>query len=71
MPTVFKRGDHVRWNSEARQVSGRIIRVHTSDFDYKGRRRHATPEDPQHEIKSDKAEHIAAHKEGALHRVDD
>ncbi|MDZ4802522.1 MAG: DUF2945 domain-containing protein [Bryobacteraceae bacterium] len=32
----FKVGDHVTWNSEAGHVSGRIIKVHTRDVDYKG-----------------------------------
>lgn len=62
----FKVGDHVRWNSEAGRVSGTIIKVHTQDFDYKGYRRHASEDDPQYEIKSDKTDHIAAHKGGAL-----
>ena len=68
MPKVHI-GDHVNWNSEAGHVSGTIIKVHTKDFDYKGYRHRATPESPQYEIKSDKTNHIAAHKEGALKRV--
>lgn len=67
----FKVGDHVRWNSEAGQVSGRITKVHTHDTDYKGHRRHCTPDDPQYEIKSDKTDHIAMHKGSALHKLDD
>jgi hypothetical protein len=66
MTRQFRIGDHVRWNSEAGHVSGTIIAVHTSDFDYKGHVRHATPDDPQYEIKSDKTDHIAAHKGSAL-----
>ena len=66
MSKQFKIGDHVRWNSEAGHVSGTIIAVHTSDFDYKGYVHHASPDDPQYEIKSDKSDHIAAHKGGAL-----
>lgn len=66
MTRRFKVGDHVTWNSEAGRVSGRIIRLHTSDTEYKGYRRHATPEEPQYEIKSDKTEHIAMHKGSAL-----
>ena len=66
MTQRFKIGDHVRWNSEAGHVSGTIITVHTSDFDYKGYVHHASPDDPQYEIKSDKSDHIAAHKGGAL-----
>lgn len=66
MARKFKVGDHVRWNSEAGFVSGTIIKIHTRDFDYKGHRRRASPEDPQYEIKSDKTDHIAAHKGSAL-----
>jgi hypothetical protein len=62
----FKTGDDVSWNSEAGRVSGTIIKVHTKDFDYKGYTHHATPEDPQYEIKSHKTAHIAAHKGAAL-----
>lgn len=65
----FAVGDHVTWNSEAGHVSGRIIAVHTADFDYKGYTHRASPEDPQYEIKSDKTAHIAAHKGGALTRL--
>lgn len=63
---TFRIGDHVRWNSEAGRVSGTIIKVHTRDFQYKGHTHHASPDDPQYEIKSDKTDHIAAHKGSAL-----
>ncbi|MGO0605235.1 DUF2945 domain-containing protein [Brevibacterium linens] len=71
MTYEFSVGDHVGWNSEAGLVSGHITKVHTADFDYKGHRRRASPDDPQYEIKSDKTDHIAAHKGGALHLIDD
>ena len=70
MGTKFKVGDHVRWNSEAGHVSGRIIKVHTRDAQYKGHPRHASQGEPQYEIKSDKTEHIAMHKGSALHKID-
>ena len=66
MTKRFKVGDHVRWNSEAGFVSGVIVKVHTRDFDYKGYTHHAREDDPQYEIKSDKSDHIAAHKGSAL-----
>jgi hypothetical protein len=69
MVTKFRIGDHVRWNSEAGHVSGKIVRVHVRDVDYKGYIHHASAEDPQYEIKSDKTEHIAMHKGTALHRI--
>ena len=66
MATIFKVGDHVSWNSEAGRVRGRILRVHTKDVNYKGYVHHASREDPQYEIKSDKTDHVALHKEGVL-----
>lgn len=62
----FSTGDHVSWDSEAGRVSGRIIKKHVADFDYKGHTRRASAEHPQYEIRSDKTEHIAAHKPEAL-----
>lgn len=67
----FKVGDHVSWNSEAGRVSGTIVAVHVSDFRFKGYTHHAAPDDPQYEIKSDKTDHIAAHKGSALTLVGD
>lgn len=69
MTHKFKVGDHVRWNSEAGWVSGKIIKVHTRNFQYKGYTRHCTEDDPQYEIKSDKTDHIAAHKGSALKHI--
>lgn len=69
MATKFKVGDHVSWNSEAGKVSGKIIKVHKKDFKYKGYTHHASDDDPQYEIKSDKSDHIAAHKGSALTKI--
>jgi Protein of unknown function, DUF488/Hypervirulence associated proteins TUDOR domain len=65
----FKVGDHVTWNSEAGHVSGKIIKVHTRDVDYKGHMHRANKDEPQYEIKSDKTDHIAMHKGEALNKV--
>ncbi len=65
----FKIGDHVKWNSEAGHVTGKITKVHHSDFDYKGHTHHASKDDSQYEIQSNKSDHIAAHKGSALSRV--
>jgi len=69
MHAKFKVGDRVRWNSEAGRVSGRIVKVHTKSVDYQGYTHHATAEEPQYEIKSDKTDHIAMHKGAALHKI--
>jgi hypothetical protein len=69
MTDEFKAGDHVSWNSEAGRVSGTIIKVHTRNTDYKGYTHHASKEDPQYAIQSDKTDHIAMHKGAALRKV--
>jgi hypothetical protein len=58
----FKIHDRVSWNSEAGHVYGKITRVHTRKFEFKGYAHHASPDDPQYEIKSSKTDHIAFHK---------
>lgn len=69
MTTHFRVGDHVTWNSEAGQVSGKIIKVHTHPVEFKGYTHHASPEEPQYEIQSDRSDHIALHKGSALTRL--
>lgn len=69
MATRYQVGDHVSWNSEAGRVRGRIIKVHTRDVQYKGHTRHASTDEPQYEIRSDKTGHIAMHKGTALRRL--
>lgn len=69
MKHKFKVGDKVKWNSEAGHVSGTIIKIHTEDFQYKGYTHHASKEESQYEIKSEKTENIAAHKEEALSKA--
>lgn len=65
----FKRGDHVSWNSEAGRVSGRITRIVTSEIEFKGYTVHASKDEPQYEIKSDKTDHVAMHKGSALSKL--
>lgn len=69
MKSQLKVGDRVAWNSEAGKVSGIIRKIHTRDFDYKGYTHHASETDPQYEIASDKSDHIAVHKGGALKKI--
>ena len=68
-PKRFKLHDHVSWNSEAGRVTGRIIKVHTKNVNYKGYVHHASKDAPQYEIKSDKTDHVALHKGSALRLV--
>jgi hypothetical protein len=68
-PNSFRRGDRVSWNSEAARVTGIIQRKVTRQIVFKGYKRHATPDEPQYIIKSDKTDHIAIHKGSALRRI--
>jgi Hypervirulence associated proteins TUDOR domain len=69
MPKTFKRGDHVEWNSEAGRVRGVIVKKVVSYIRFKGYVHHASKDEPQYIIKSDKTDHIAIHKGRALKRV--
>ena len=62
MAQRFKIGDRVSWNSEAGRVRGKIVHVHTKDVNYKGYIHHASKDEPQYEIKSEKTAHIALHE---------
>jgi hypothetical protein len=65
---TLKVGDHVNWNSEAGHVSGTITKIHIKNVNYKGYTHHASKDEPQYEIQSNKTDHIAMHKGSALKR---
>ncbi len=69
MKQKFKVGDHVEWNSEAGRVRGTIKEIVTSPIKFKGYTVHASKEEPQYLIKSDKTEHLAMHKSSALKKI--
>jgi DUF2945 family protein len=69
MAKAFKRGDHVEWNSEAGRVRGTIIKKVVSDIRFKGYVHHASKGEPQYIIQSEKTDHVAIHKGGALKLV--
>ena len=62
-------GDHVEWNSEAGRVRGTIMKKITSKITFKGYTVHASKEEPQYQIKSDKTDHVAMHKGSALKKL--
>lgn len=65
----FKAGDHVEWNSEAGRVRGTIRETITHAITFKGYTAHASKEEPQYLIKSDKTDHMAMHKGSALKKL--
>ena len=54
MSKAFKRGDHVEWNSEAGRVRGVIVKKVISAVRFKGYLYHASKDEPQYIIKSEK-----------------
>lgn len=69
MARDFKVGDHVEWNSEAGQVRGTIKKKVTSEIQFKGYTVHASKQEPQYLIESDRTDHLAMHKGSALKRI--
>ena len=69
MPKTFRRGDHVEWNSEAGRVRGVIIKKVVSNIRIKGYVHHASRDEPQYLIQSDKTDHVAIHKGKALRHI--
>ncbi len=69
MPKTFKRGDHVEWNSEAGRVRGVVIKKVVSNMRIKGYVHHASRDEPQYLIQSDKTDHVAIHKGKALKHI--
>ena len=69
MPGAFKIGDHVSWNSEAGRVSGVIRRRISAPIEFKGYTVHASKQEPQYLIESDKTDHLAMHKGSALRKL--
>lgn len=69
MSKILQRGDHVEWNSEAVRVRGVILKKVVSDVEVNGYVHHASKDEPQYFIKSDKTDHVAIHKGQALTRI--
>lgn len=69
MPGAFRIGDRVSWNSEAGRVSGVIRRKISAPIEFKGYTVHASTEEPQYLIESDKTDHLAMHKGSALRKL--
>lgn len=69
MAKIFKKGDHVSWNSEAGRVRGTVLKKITAPMKFKTYMVHATKQEPQYLLKSDKTDHLAMHKGSALRKL--
>ena len=66
---TFQAGRSRELELGSRPSRGRIIRVITTRMPFKGYTVHASKDDPQYEIQSDKTDHIAMHKGAALRKL--
>ena len=69
MPQEFKAGDPVKWNSQAGWIEGTVKKKHTSETTFQGRAVHASEEEPQYLVQSDKTDQLAMHKGSALKKI--
>lgn len=65
----FGRGDHVRWNAGNESSHGTVQRKITSETTAGGRQVKASPDEPQHEVKSEKSGRTAVHRPQSIHRA--
>jgi hypothetical protein len=70
MTQEYKVGDHVSWDWASDHIRGTVVKVHSSDIDFKGRIYHASEDEPVFEVESDKTEQTAIHKGSALKKAD-
>jgi len=66
MTHEFKIGDPVEWNSEAGHVRGTIQKKIVSAIKFDTDTVHASKEESQYLIKSDKTDHLAMHRGATL-----
>ncbi|WP_174296709.1 DUF2945 domain-containing protein [Sphingomonas bacterium] len=66
--TDLKKGDAVEWPSHGGTAHGKVERKQTSDTKIKSHAVHASKDDPQYIVKSDKGGE-AAHKPDALKKT--
>jgi len=70
MKTEFRIGDKVSWKYEKGKATGVIKKIHTTDFPFNGETHHASTDDPQYEIQSDRIGNMAVRKAHSLSMVD-
>ena len=68
MPTSFRKGDRVEWDSHGGTAVGEVVRRITSDTEAGGRTVRASEDEPQYLVRSEKSGGEAVHKPEALRR---
>jgi hypothetical protein len=55
MNRQFEKGDTVHWSSSGGASTGKVIKVHTKDFSFKGVRHRAAANEPLYEVERARA----------------
>jgi len=66
----FAVGDHVEWNTSQGKTTGKVQRKLTEATAIKGHHVAASKENPQYLVVSDESGEEAAHKSGALKKIE-
>ena len=69
MPKDLSKGDRVSWNTSQGRTRGKIVERRTKDFEFDGQTFTASPDDPAFLVESEKTGAKAAHKGGALRKL--
>lgn len=64
-------GDKVRWNYRGTDIRGHVTEIHTADFEFMGRVRACSEDEPQYKVRSDSSHRHAVHKGSALRAAED
>lgn len=70
MDKALKPGDKVVWRSSQGEIRGVVKEKITSTLKIKGHTAHATQENPEYKVRSDKTGADAVHKPDSLRRTD-
>lgn len=62
----FKKGDRVTWSSHGSEAVGEVVVKITEDTEAAGRTVHASKEEPQYRVRSEKSGSDAVHKPESL-----
>ena len=65
----FEKGDRVSWNTSQGRTQGKVVAIHTSDFDIEGTHLKASKDDPKIEVESEKSGKRAGHAPSALRKL--
>jgi hypothetical protein len=66
----LKVGDRVSWNTSQGRTRGKVVERKTADFEFAGQHFTASKDDPAFMVESEKSGDRAAHKGGALRKLE-